>query len=197
MHHVDAEVRRLGQSVDQPPVDRPLPAHAFGRRAKNIGEVAPHFALVGQPRQPSGAGQDAQQRHFRQAHRRRAIVDQKDFIAGERQLVAAAGAGAVDGGEEPDAVVGAGILHAVARFVGELAEVDFPCVRRQPQHVDVGAGAEKPLAGAGDDHAMDFRMLEANAVERVGKLDVDAEIVGIELELVAGLERCVFRDSQR
>ena len=40
-------------------------------------------------------------------------------------------------------------------------------------------------------------MLEANAVERVGKLDVDAEIVGIELELVAGLERCVFRDSQR
>ena len=191
------EVDRLRQSVYQPPVDRPLAAHAFGRRAKNIGEIAPQLALVGEPRKPAGARQDAQQRHLREAYRGGAIVDQKNLIAGKRQLVAAAGAGAVDRREEPDSVVRAGILHAVARFVGELAEVDFPCVRRESQHVDVGAGTEKPLTGAGDDDAMHFRMLEANAIERIGELDVDAEIVGIELELVARLERRVFRHPKR
>src|SRR5205814_9587753 len=85
----------------------------------------------------------------------------------------------------------------VARFVGEFAEVDFPCVRRKSPHVDVGAGTEKPLTGAGDDDAMHFRMLEANAIERNGELDVDAEIVGIELELVPRLERRDFRQPKR
>ena len=37
-----------------------------------------------------------------------------------------------------------------------------------------------------DDHGADLGMLEADAVQRVVQLDIDAEIVGIELELVAG-----------
>ena len=57
-----------------------------------------------------------------------AVVDQKDLVAGERQLVAAAGAGAVDRGEELQPAVLRGILQAVARFVGELAEIDLPGV---------------------------------------------------------------------
>ena len=37
-------------------------------------------------------------------------------------------------------------------------------------------------------------MLEANALQDVVQLDVDAEIVGVELELVAGLQPAVFVD---
>ena len=35
-------------------------------------------------------------------------------------------------------------------------------------------------------------MLEADAVDRVGELDVDAEVVGVELELVAGADAAVL-----
>ena len=88
----------------------------------------------------------------------------------------------------------AGILHAVARFVGELAEVHLPRVRGRAQHVDVGAGAEHALAGAGEHDARDFGMLEANALQDVVQLNVNAQVVGVELELVAGLQAAVFVD---
>src|SRR5690349_21989798 len=53
-----------------------------------------------------------------------------------------------------------------SRFVGEFAEVHLPGMRRESQHVDVGARAKQTLAPAGYDHAMHLRMLEADAVER-------------------------------
>ena len=89
----------LASVVDEPPVLGALAAHAFGRRAEHIGEVVAHVALVGEARQAAGARQHAEQRDLGQRHRRRAIVDQQDLVAGERELVAAAGAGAVDRGE--------------------------------------------------------------------------------------------------
>ena len=82
-----------------------LAAHAFGGGAEDVGEVAAHLALVGHARQAAGAGQHAEQRHFGQAHGGGAVVDQHDLVAGERQLVAAAGAGAVQRGEELQARV--------------------------------------------------------------------------------------------
>src|SRR6266850_4685011 len=39
-------------------------------------------------------------------------------------------------------------------------------------------------------------MLEADAVERVAKLDIDAQVIGIELQPVAGKEPALFRDIQ-
>jgi hypothetical protein len=56
------EGRRRDDLVDEPPLLRTLAAHALGRRAEDIREIAPHLALVGQPRQPARAGQDAEQR---------------------------------------------------------------------------------------------------------------------------------------
>ena len=47
-------------------------------------------------RQAAGAGQHGQQRQLGQRHRARAVVDQQDLVAGQRQLVAAAGGDAVD-----------------------------------------------------------------------------------------------------
>src|SRR5690348_18172246 len=45
----------------------------------------------------------------------------------------------------------AGILHGQPCFVGELAEVHLPGVRRSAQHEDVRAGAEDALLQARDD----------------------------------------------
>ena len=47
---------------------------------------------------------------------------------------------------------------------------------------------------AGDDDRARLRVLEADALERVGELDVDAEVVGIELERVAGADAAVLGD---
>ena len=40
-------------------------------------------------------------------------------------------------------------------------------------------------------------MLEADALDGVGELDIDAEVVRVELELVAFGERLVFLDVHR
>ena len=123
--HEFGELLRLGAVVDQLPFLRAVGAHAFGGGAEDIGEVAAHFALVDDPRQAAGPWQHAQQRNLGQAHGRGAVVDHRDLVAGQRQLVAAAGGGAVQRGEELEARVVAGVLQAIAGLVGELAEVDL------------------------------------------------------------------------
>src|SRR5208337_4891692 len=125
----------------------------------------------------------AEQRRLGKADGAAAVVDEQDFVAGERQLVAAAGAGPVDGGEELEPLASRRVLEPVAGLVGELAEVDLPGVAGNAEHEDVGPRAEHPVARAGDDHCAHLRMLEADAVDRVVELDVDAEIVAVELEL--------------
>jgi hypothetical protein len=42
-----------------------------------------------------------------------------------------------------------------------------------------------------------MRVLEADPVQRIGELDVDAEVVAVELELVAGADAGVFGDVER
>ena len=86
--------------VDQPPCDRALALDAFLDGAEEIGMVAAHLALVDDARQPAGARQHREQRHFRQRHGGGAVVGEDDVIGRERQLVAAAGRGAVDDGDE-------------------------------------------------------------------------------------------------
>src|SRR5258707_3879808 len=88
----------------------------------------------------------------------------------------------------------AGVFDAVARFVGEFAEIDFPGVGRKAKHVDVCAGTENAILGAGNGDGANFGMLEARALEGVVKLDVDPEVVGVELELVAGANAAIFGD---
>ena len=180
------ELAGRDQSVDQPPFARPLAAQALGRGAEEVGVIAPHQALVDQPRQPAGAGQHREQRQLRQRHRARAVVGQQDLLAGQRQLVAAAGGDAVDRADVALAGMLGGILDGQPCLVGELAEVHFVIVRAQTQHVDVGAGAEDAVALGADHHGADLGMFEAQALHGIGQLDIDAEIVGIELQLVAG-----------
>ena len=86
------------------------------------------MAFVSHAGQAAGAGQHAQQRHFWQRYGRRAVVDQHNVITGQCQFITAASTGSVDGGDELDAVMARAVFNAVARFVGELAEIHFPGV---------------------------------------------------------------------
>ena len=191
------ELRARHDLVDQPPIDRALALHAFLGGAEHIGMVAPHLALVGDAREPAGARQHREQRQLGQRHRRGAVVDQHDVIGRERQLIAAARRRAVDHADGLEAGGFARILDAVARLVGELAEVDLVRVGRARQHADVGAGAEHARLARAQQHDLHFRMLEAQPLDRVGQLDIDAEVVGVELELVALEQRALLVDVHR
>ena len=68
---------------------------------------------------------------------------------------------------------------------------------RLAQHADVGAGAEHALLAGGDHHGSHFRMLEAEALDRVVELDVHAQIVGVQLELVPRPEAAALVDVHR
>src|SRR5438552_113408 len=70
-------------------------------------------------------------------------------------------------------------------------------IRGGTEDIDVRAGAEHAPLGAADDHGADFRMLEADAVKGVAQLDVYAEVVGVEPQFIAGLDRRIFPDVER
>jgi len=97
------ELRAGHRLVDQAPLGRAPSLHALGRGREEVGAVTPDLPFVDDAREATGAGQHAEERHLRERHRRRAVVDQQDLVAGERQLVAAARRGAVQGRERADA----------------------------------------------------------------------------------------------
>ena len=53
------------------------------------------------------------------------------------------------------------------------------------QHADIGAGAEHARLARTQQDDLHLGMLEAQPLQRVGELDVDAEIVGIQLQQIA------------
>jgi hypothetical protein len=183
--------------VDQPPVERAAATHPLFRSAEHIGQVAAHPALVGEAGQPAGAGQDAEQRYFGQGHRRAAVVDQRDPVAGRGQFVAAARRGAADSGEIALAGMLGGILDRETRLVGESAEIDLVAVRRLGKRADIGAGAEHVVLTRADHDAAHLGMLETQPLHRIGQLDIDPEIVGIELQFGAGEQAAGGIDIER
>ncbi len=168
------EPRRRHHLVDEAPIDGAPALHAFLGGAEVIGTIATHFALVDDAGQPAGAGQNGEKRHFGQRHRRGAVVHQDDVVGRERELVAAAGGSAVDDADGAQARCRARILDGVAGLVGELAEVNLVDVARACQHADVGAGAKDARLAGAQLHHPHGGMLEPDALERVGKLDIDA-----------------------
>jgi len=86
------------------------------------------------------------------------------------------------------------IFNRAARFVCEFAEVDLEGVRRRTEHVDVSAGAEDPRLQTRDDNSPHFRMFEPESLNRVGKLDINAQVIGIKFEFVAFDQRLIFLD---
>ena len=78
-----------------------------------------------------------------------------------------------------------------------LQKLTFAAVRRAAQHHDVGAGAEDALLQRRDDDGVDLGVLEAEALDGVGELDVDAEVVGVQLQLVVRRQAGVLADVHR
>ncbi len=64
------------------------------------------------------------------------------------------------------------------------------------QGADIGAGAEHIVLARADHHGAHLRVLEAQPLHRVRELDIDAEIVGIELQLGAGEEAAGWIDVE-
>ena len=151
--------------------------YAVGIGTENVGKIAPHFTLVDQPRETTRTGQDTKQRNFGQTHRTGPIIDEQNLIARQRQLVPTARTCAIDGREKLQSVVTARVLHAIARLISKLAEVDLPGMGRRAQHINVGACAEHPLTRAGQHNTCDLGMLEADALQDVVQLHIDTEIV--------------------
>ena len=56
---------------------------------------------------------------------------------------------------------------------------------RSAEHLDVGTGAEHPVLAGRQHDAADLGVFEAQPLDDVIELDIDAEVVGIELEFVA------------
>ncbi len=125
------ELARRIHRVDQPPLDRPLALHALRRPWRRRPPDRGGPSLVHDAGQAAGAGQHAEQRRLRQADRGVPVVDEEDLVAGQRELVAAAGADAVQRREELQAGVRAGVFDREPRLVRELAEVHLPGVRRR------------------------------------------------------------------
>jgi len=157
--------------------------------------VAPHAPLVDEAREAAGPRQHAEERHLGQRHRGGAVVDEQDLVAGERELVAAAGRGTVKRAQRRDARLTAHLLEVKPGLVRELAEVHLERVRALPEHLDVRAGGEDPVAQRRDHEHAHLGMREAQPLERVGELDVDAEIVRVELQGVAGREASALVDA--
>ncbi len=171
--------------VHQPPLHGALALDALLDSAEEISVVAAHLALVDDARQTAGAGQHREQRHFGQCNGGRAVVRHDDVIGSERQFIAAAGGGAVDHADEALAGILAGIFEPVAGLVGEFAEVHFMRVGRSGEHADIGAGAEHAVLAGAQQHHLHIGMLEAQPLYGIRQFDVDAEVIGIQLEQIA------------
>jgi hypothetical protein len=65
------------------------------------------------------------------------------------------------------------------------------------QHADVRAGAEDLLLAARDHHGLHGRVLEAQPLHRVVQLDVHAQVIGVELQLIAGTDAAPLVDVHR
>ena len=181
-----------GDGVHQAPVHGALPLHAFRQGAEDVGVITAHAALVHHAGQAAGAGQHTQERHLRQAHRRGAVVHQQDLIACQGQLIATTCGDTVTRRQVVLSRVRTGVLDGQARLVGELAEVHLEGMSGRAEHVDVGSGGEDAILAGADGHRLHLGVLEAQPPDGIGKLDVHAQVVGVELEGVAGPQRFVL-----
>ncbi len=65
------------------------------------------------------------------------------------------------------------------------------------ERADIGAGAEHVVLAGADHHRTHLRVLEAEPLHRIGQLDIDPEIVGIEFQLGAGKQAAGRIDVER
>ena len=154
---LEAAPRR--EAVHEAPLERPAAADPLGEGREHVGAVAPDLPFVDDPGQTARSREHAQQRHFRKRDGRAAVVHQEDLVAGEREFVAAAGAGAAHGSQVLLVAPKARLLDVEPGLVRVLAEVHLEPVGGAGQHEDVGARREDPVESTPDHHRPDPRVL--------------------------------------
>ena len=65
------------------------------------------------------------------------------------------------------------------------------------QHRDICTCREHTVLRGRDDDGPHLRMFESEALHGIVQLDVDAEVVGVEFQLVPGSNSCFLVDIQR
>ena len=95
--------------------------------------------------------------------------------------------------------MGTGVFDAIAGLVGKLAKIDLVGMRGLGQHTNIGPSAEHPRLRRREHHRRHLGMLETQTLNGIIELNIDPEIIGIELQLIARHQRGVFLDvhSQR
>src|SRR5205085_9148184 len=83
------------EPIDEAPVLGALALEALGERAEHVRAVSTNLALVDEAREAAGARQHREQRRLGERHGAVAVVDEQDLVARERELVTAAGGGAL------------------------------------------------------------------------------------------------------
>ena len=68
---------------------------------------------------------------------------------------------------------------------------------RLTKHADIGTGTKHLRVIGTEDDTADFGMFKPQTLDRVIQLDIDTEIVGVQFQLIAGLQRRVFGDCHR
>ena len=91
---------RLHDVVYQSPILGSLSAYAVLVGAKHVREILPDLSLVRQACEPARSWQNAKERKFRQADCGRAIIDEDDFVARQREFVSAACSCSIASGEK-------------------------------------------------------------------------------------------------
>jgi hypothetical protein len=59
---------------------------------------------------------------------------------------------------------------------------------RAREHINVRARRENAVFAADQHNSSDFGVFEPEPLDRIGKLDVDAQVVAVQFELVAGMK---------
>ena len=116
------------------------------------------------------------------------------MIGGKCEFVTAARSRTVDDSDKTLPGILAGVLQPVAGLVGEFAEIDLMGVGRPRQHPDVGTGAEHPVFARPQQNHFHAGMFKAQPLHRVREFNIDAEIVGVQLELVAFEQPAILVD---
>jgi len=150
--------------IDQVPFLGALTANAFSRRAENICQIAAHFTLFGQTGQATCTRQYAQQGHLWQADCAGTIINQENFITGQRHFIAAPCRHAITGRNEFQARMFRAVFNGVTGLIGELTEIHFPAMGGLAQHVDIRARTEHAIQAGRHNNRFNGWMFKPHAL---------------------------------
>ena len=151
-----------------------------------------YFPFIHQTGQPASPGQHCQQGQLRQRYSRRTIIDQHDIICRQSEFITTTGSRTVNRTDIFLLGIFGSVFDAIAGLIGEFTEVHLVIVGRHAKHADISTGTEHLRMIGTQNDATNLRVFKAQTLDRVIQLDINTEIIRIEFQLVARLQRGIF-----